>query len=1345
LTKLKTMKPFILLFAKLRCLLPVTLFLCLCLQVEAKILSPKFQRINYSQGLSDNKVNCVFKSSSGFVWIGTPMGLNRYDGIRIRNYFALPNVPNSLVDNNIENIMEDASGHLWIRTIKGYSIFDPFTETFDNNTALWMKQHAMSGEAARVATDEHRNLWILTANGQLYHYDFAKEQTRLLVARTHLPANQATDLQVKGREVLIAYNKGQILRLGFNGQKITRQTSFKLMPASTPSSDYNIYIDSRGQYWIYSNNILHHYDNRLRQWHSIDGYIVKGVGEDKNGRILLATDHEGMVVLSPDGKRKDQWLYDPSDPLSLPDNTLQTIYVDNLGIVWVGTYRMGLACYMSGNHYIDLLPLGDVCSMSQDHQGKLWLGFNDRGLGCYDLKTGSLTVFSRKQTHLGSDVVVATLCTDDGSLWLGTYQGGMACLRNGHYTVWRSKSSGLASDDVWALCQLPDKRIAVGTLGGGLQIYDPNRKHFTTYNTHNSKLPSDYISSLTLDHRGHLVIGHSRSVSLMRLSDMSIRNISPGRLVGNALQIEPSVNQVVADKRGLIWTATTMGLSVYESQTGRSYIVPLQGARPYVDVSGIVCDHNGRLWVTTADGLRCVMVSGKRGNRRFFITAFSQHDGVQTRLFNKRSMLCLSDGRVLAGGIDGVNVIEPVTSNSKSEQGNVIFSDFMLFDHLLKVGEEVNGHVVLKEAINESRHIVLRHNENNFSILLASTPVGEPIRERFIYRLKGLGDQWLTTSEDQNAVKFNNLSPGDYQLEVRRLYADGSPHPEVASLSITIKPPFYLSTWAWMLYFAIAVLLAIYIRRTYRRRREVAMERLEMKQQQELDEMKMTFFTNVSHELRTPLTLIMSPLPGIIAKESNAEIVNKLKLIQRNAYRMLGMVNDVLDLRRIIKGKEMLSKQRGDIVALTKGICKQFIGLTDKDVTLTFMSDAQSIILDFDHDKMDKIFTNLLSNAFKFMGSPGRIEVKVKLGESNMVLISVADNGPGIPEEDKKHLFDRFYQSRDNRQGGSGIGLNLVAVYTQMHGGTVSVEDNEKGGTVFTVTLPLGNAEIEGKKYVVARNGGADHEEKSLEAAGSQTTTPKYSVLVVDDNEDFVTFLRSELSADYHILVAANGKEALSVIMDERPDVILSDVMMPVMDGNELCKRLKSDPKTRSIPFVMLTAQLSEEDEIKSRKSGADDYLKKPFSMNLLRLHISQLIEKGQVSSPDGKVEPRISQTEITPENKKFVEKATEYVEKHLDDTSLSVESMSRDLGMSRVNLYRHLTAATGKKPTEFIRLIRLLHAEKLVMKSQLSVAEIAYSVGFSSPRYFTRCYKEQFGYLPSQYQKSNGKESENN
>ena len=1262
------------------------------LTAQGQIEVPHFFRLTYNDGLSDNKVNCIIKSHEGYIWAGTPQGLNRYDGFRIRAFYASPHDSHTLPDNNILNLYEDAEGQLWANTPAGHCRFNPKTEQVNRNTDQWLHQHHITGHLLMMDTDEKHNLWILSISpSRLFHYDFQhRRATSMKISARQL--NNVNSIHAEKGGLCLVYDNGALAWVNRNDGKIAWTDHYIPDHDATPNQHYRTISDKHGNRWAWAEGKAYYYQHSTHTWRLIYDKPVNDMTLDQEGHALLATDHNGLLIYDTTGKEINHYLNIPTDPRSLSDNTLQCLYVDDLGALWIGFYRMGMAVRATQHSLFALMPLGDICTMAQGRDGTIWLGTNDSGIEWYDLKK-DVRHISMNQSGLGSDVVVATLADKDGSMWFGTYQGGLAHLKNGKWTIYQQKNSPIAHDNVWALAQLHDGTIAIATLGGGLQLLDEKTGLFTSYNTHNSNIGSDYLASLSVAPNGTLAIGHSQGVSLMDPKSHKFVNINQhGDRKGNHLT-SLSVNQVFYDLSGRLWIANSSGLNVMDPKEQLLSTVDLQGLNAHTEVCALTEDHYHNIWATTSDGLKRISIKNQQGSVQYLVTSFGRAGGLQNRLFNKRSILCLRDGRILVGGIDGVNIVLPWSVRQQQSKARLIFSGLSLFDRIVGVGDSVNGHVVLTESLNDSRKIVLNHDENTFSILLATTLAGQQAQPHILYRLRGYESKWSAAPSNDPSIHFTNLSPGRYTLEVRLTNADGTPSAHIDKLKIEIRPPFYLQSWAITFYLLLTCLLAWDIHRRLRLRRINELQAMELRKQKEVEEAKIDFFTNISHELRTPLTLILSPLERMMRQDYDATTLRQLRLIQRNARQLLMMVNKMLDLRRMMRGKEKVKLTTGDLISYIHELSEPFAALSDKGITLTV--------------------TNLLSNAYKYTPAGGRVDITVRLTQQKQVSISVADNGPGVSDKDKPHLFERFYQGEDGKtHQGSGIGLNLTWEYANMLGGTIKVEDNKGGGAIFTITLPADDLKAEGDGYVQALENDHTPEETAVTANSNNVVNDNQrqqlsTLLLVDDNSDFLNFLSEELQNNYRILKAENGKAALEVIRHETPDLVITDVTMPVMDGNELCRSIKENDKTHHIPVMVLTARLADENEIESRECGADDYIKKPFSMDLFKLHIEQLLRQGRITD-EGKVDPKISKTAITTQDETFIDKATRYVEEHLGDPDMTVEQMSDYMAMSRVQLYRRMVSVTGKTPSEFIRLVRLRHAERLLVQSPPATSHAA-------------------------------------
>lgn len=1182
----------------------------------------EFRSLNVGDGLAGCRVNCITKDQQGFLWFGTDAGLSRFDGFRFQNFFCSSADASSLRSDQVNNIQEDAEGHLWVQTVAGYCVYNPETEKFDRNLPEWMAQCGLRKLPDEIFIDQKRNFWMVVKGVGCYYHDFSTEKTvffkfgkskaaLLGKVKGQIPFGEINGFAERGNTLVATYNNGMLVRLDAAKQQVVWVTR---CPSTThaPFQYYTTFIDSHYNYWVSNGtNITQIYCSASHRWFNgakecfaawglkgilngtsvgtVNDFLIRDIKEDGAGRLWVATEHDGLYVIDLQRKAFDHVLAWQDKSNALPDNTLENIFIEKSGAVWLGTYKNGVAYYSPSLSLYATLPLGDICTMVQDLNGNYWCGTNDQGIVCYNPLTGNKQVYGKEQMHLGSVVVVCSLRAKDGSLWFGSFDGGLTHYKNGTFTSYQAKSGGLVNNSVWALLEDKQGRIIIGTLGSGIQVLTPSTGHFVNINSRNSALKSDYIASLCLDNQGRIVVGHSMGVSFLNPKNLKITNFtktSQGETFSN-----PMVSQVLVDRRGMLWNANMSGVDVYDPKCDKIYHV---NATPQ-KACALVEDKRGDVWATLARSLVRIHVDvdKKTDGIQFFTTDYDELDGLQTRSFNYRSIMLDRQGSIVAGGQDGINIL-PMSKVSKTvSHARALFSGMVLFDHPLRVGEDYNGHMVLEKSLNETRKLVLEHSDNAFSILLASDSVVVPQKSRFLYRLKGFNDdKWLMTVESQPSVTYTNLSAGKYVLQVKVVNRDGSVSQEVSELEIVIRPPFWLSWWAILLYLLLiagCVWLAWYFF-IYRKMEQIKVQQQlsEAEHKHQLDEAKLSFYAEVSHDLRTPLALVLSPVKVMLDKEEDPGKAKSLQLIYRNAKKLLDLVNKTLDLHMIESLKQM-----------------------------------------------------------------------------------VGDNQP----------------------------LNTVE-------------------TPLEETANVGLTQL-------------------LSQMNSKLKQGEYEVLVVDDSEDFLSFMTEALSDTYKVRTAVNGKDALSKIAEHKPDIILSDVMMPEMDGNELCRAVRENPKTERIPFVMLTARLSMEAKIEGMTSGADDYITKPFNFDLLNLRIYNLIKWRHATPVGQKIEPQIKQVEITSVDERLVKDATAFVEENLGNTELTVEMMSEKLGMSRVNLYKRLLSVSGSTPSEFIRTIRLRHAEQLLREGKYNVSEVAYMVGFNNPRYFSKYFAEAYGMYPSQYRNS--------
>ena len=946
------------------------------------------------------------------------------------------------------------------------------------------------------------------------------------------------------------------------------------------------------------------------------------------------------------------------------------------------------------------------------------------------------------------------LKSKDGKLWVGTFNGGLYCMNGSQVRSYKEGTgNALASNNVWALVEDDKGRIWIASLGGGLQCLEPLSGTFETYTSNNSALLENNVTSLCWVDDNTLFFGTaSQGVGTM---DMRTREIKKIQGQSDSMKLSnDAVNHVYKDSRGLVWIATREGLNVYD--TRRHMFLDLS---PVAEAKGnfiaaITEDQERNMWVSTSRKvIRVTVASDGKGSYLFDSRAYNSEDGLQNCDFNQRSIKTLHNGIIAIGGLYGVNIFAPDHIRYNKMLPNVMFTGLSLFDEAVKVGQSYGGRVLIEKELNDVENVEFDYKQNIFSVSFASDNYNLPEKTQYMYKLEGFNNDWLTLPVGVHNVTFTNLAPGKYVLRVKAINSDGYVGIKEATLGIVVNPPFWMSWWAYSLYAAglVVVLFLARYRMLKREREKFHLQQIEneVAKNEEINNMKFRFFTNVSHELRTPLTLIISPLEGMLKETTDELQSTRLQLMYRNAQRLLHLVNQLLDFRKGEMSTHQLSLSEGDIISYVHSVCNSFLLMADKKhIQFSFFSGIDTFSMAFDADKVGKIVMNLLSNAFKFTPEGGRVTVMIEhvTGTPDTLEIKIADTGIGISDVDKEHIFDRFYQADHKgveETTGNGIGLSLVRDFVTLHEGEVKVFDNIGTGSVFVIQFPVKHVETQVQLPEETGMSVGDEEDREMKEEVREETGRKDFplLLVVDDNEDFRIFMRYSLELQYRVKLAVNGNEAWEMMQEELPDLVISDVMMPQMDGNELCRLIKQDKRTAHIPVILLTARQNTEAKLEGLQTGADDYVTKPFNMTILVLRIRKLIELSRYHRvTQGMIDPAPSEIVITSLDEKLIEKAIKYVEDNMSRTELSVEELSRELGMSRVHLYKKLLQITGKTPIEFIRVIRLKRAAQLLRESQLHVSEVAFEVGFNNPKYFSRYFKDEFGVLPSVYQEKEGK-----
>jgi signal transduction histidine kinase/ligand-binding sensor domain-containing protein/AraC-like DNA-binding protein len=1336
----------------------------------------QFQRINVRHGLSHNMVHDFVKDTKGFMWFATSSGLNRYDGYTIKVFRNIPGDTTSLLTNEVRRMFEGPDENIWINSSSGNNVYNPRTENFHRNTDALLRKYGVSnGLVTLVKKDTKGNFWFMHYNQGLFYYKTREEKTIRLV---HDPANaesiasmdMASLSEDPDGNFWLIHKNGIFEKLDGRSFKVTYRNQALHKRYKKDLYEYSIMNDSDGDAWIFTNSNLGCFyfnknDQTIRDVNStskirLNSNIVRSVVEDNQGLIWVATDHGGVTVIDKKNDFNVQYVvHDEFDEKTLSENSINAMYKDNEGIIWIGTFKNGVSYYHENifrfqlfRHYTsqpESLPFNDVNTFAEDRDGNLWIGTNGGGLIHYNRKTNRFKQYLHKPSDPNSpstNVIVSLKVDHEGVLWIGTYYGGLNRFDGKRFSHFKHTSDpkSLGDDSVWEILEDSNKNLWIGTLRGGADVFNRSRGEFTHYRSGDfNSIHTNYVPALLEDKEGNIWLGTGYGIEFLERSTGRFvhylnRQDDPTSVSNN------SILSLLQDSRGMIWVGTQDGLNLFDpaTKTFRTFR-ELQGL-PSNQVITIVEDNDQNLWMSTPNGLsKLVIDRDDNGNMTFVFKNYDESDGLQGKAFNENAMLKLSTGALVCGGSQGFNIFHPNAIGTNAALPKVVLTDFQVFNKSIGIGEALNNNVILDQSISDISKITLKPANNIFSIEFAALNFFHPDKSQYRYKLEGFNKEWLTTDARQRRVTFTNLDPGEYVFKVRASNSDGLWSEEETTVKILALPPFWKSPIAFVLY-AIFILGALLLARWLiltkeRMNHRIQLERQEAHRMHELDMMKIKFFTNVSHEFRTPLTLILTPLEKILKQTEEGEQKNQFQLIHRNARRLLNLVNQLLDFRKMEVQEIKLNTSEGDVVQYIQDLTHSFSDLSEKkNIKFSFSTSIQHLETFFDQDKIEKILFNLLSNAFKFTPENGEVKVELNLKyilNDSYLEINVKDTGIGIPSDKHEKIFDRFFQHELPTtlvNQGSGIGLSITKEFVKLHGGQISVQSEVGEGSCFTVLIPV--REIPHQVTVRVEK------EISIEESVMNGTVHENAalpvVLLVEDNEDFRFYLKDNLRMQYSIIEASNGKEGFYRAVHSIPDLIVSDVMMPEMNGIEFCKRVKGDPRVSHIPVILLTARSSEEQKLEGFETGANDYITKPFSFEILQSRIRNLItEREKFHKVFQKhMDVKANDIKITSMDEKLIQNAIRIVEEHIGDPDFSVEGLSRELGMSRVHLYKKLLSITGKSPIEFIRTIRLQRAAQLLEKSQLTVSEVAYQVGFNNPKYFTKYFKDEFNILPSAY-----------
>ncbi|WP_343672312.1 two-component regulator propeller domain-containing protein [Chitinophaga sp.] len=1327
-----------------------------------------FSRLNTYNGLSHNQVNSILKDSDGYLWFGTTYGLNRYDGYSCKIFRNDHNDSTSLIHNNIISLFPLPDRRMWLSTMGGVCIYNPDTERFDADyngylTAIGLPAGSISG----IVKGNAGRYWFIYDSQGLFLYSSGDKSVKRIVTPGTVPPvdNIATVNETTDGKLWIVYRSGQLQEYDIRQRKIIFYSN-ALKQQGKGENYYKLFIDKDGDVWVWcyqsglflftpkDNNII-----RIGKSSSpakLKSDQVSEVTQDNNGLIWVGTDHGGVALIDKKNGFKTTFLLsDPNDPKSISQNSITAMYKDDRGLMWLGTYKQGVSYYNSGivqfpyySHQESdpqSLQYNDVNRFVEDRHGNIWIGTNGGGLIYFDRTRNTFRQYladPQNKNSLSSNVIVSMCLDHEGILWIGTYLGGLNSFDGKMFTRYlhnENDSSSLADDTVWEIFEDRENRLWIGTLGSGLDHFDRTGNHFLHYKRQGGE---NFISAILEDKKGDLWIGTSGGIVVFKKGKSP--NVFYQHSNRKSSLSDNGILCLLEDSKGQIWVGTREGLNLFNAKTGEFQTFTISDGLPDNLILNILEDAHQTLWISTPSGLCNAIPKQQNGHTTFSVINYDETNNLQNREFNENAALRTRSGELIFGGPSGFNIINPATTKSVIHRPVIVFTGFQILDKNIAPGERINNRVLLERALSQVESIDLKYKENFFSIDFAAIDFSHNHNDKYAYMLEGFNTDWLYTDDNQRRATYTNLNPGHYTFKVKVLDRSGA-WSEIKTLQLNILPPFWRTPFAYLVYFLIAAGLFWLIRRItldrIKMRFEVEQQRREVERAHALEQLKTKFFTNVSHEFRTPLSLIIAPLNKIIKNTGDPAQVEQLNLVKRNAGRLLNLVNQLLDFRKMEVQEIKLHPAIGDIVSFCKESTLSFNDIAaNKKIQLSFSSNIEKLEIYFDNDKIEKILFNLLSNAFKYTYDSGKVSVDLKYSTAEdgdgTISISVKDTGIGIPRNQHEKIFERFFQTEvpgTMVNQGTGIGLAITKEFVKLHNGTIHVESETGQGTCFTVSLPA--RKIYASPQPVSTQVTATEEEQLMLEEGKKASKKK-TVLVIEDNEDLRFYLKDNLKDQYHVEEATNGVDGWEKIKRLNPDLVVSDVMMPLMDGVELTGKMKSETLTAHIPIILLTAMGSEEKHLAGLKAGANDYITKPFTFEILSSRINNLLVQQQVLKKrfQKQIEVNPEEVTITPVDEKFLKQALDIIEKQIDNPDFSVDEFSKEMFMSRVTLYRKINSLTGKSPLDFIRSVRLKRAARLLEKSGMSIAEIAYQVGFNNPKIFSKLFKEEFSTTPSDY-----------
>ena len=1368
----------------------------LCLFASYAQTNISFTSLSTKDGLSSNTVNAILKDRYGIMWFATEDGLNKFDGTNFTVYRTKPSDKKSLQANDIVALHEDKEANLWVGTSGGS--LSMYNRTYDNFVTYPANQGTNSIDnnvVLSICSDSSGKIWV----GHYAGVNILDPKTKK-IEKLYLRGGQKFS---KAVTALFRDSKNQIWIGSTNGLYLfssshKQLSEFYTTPAdkgSISGNDVRVIIeDKQKKIWIGTNNGLSlfqpngtflNYRHNDSNNNSLTNSDINSLAVEADNKLWVGTAN-GLNIIDSETGRIIQIKFDSQNVHDLTAKTLKSLLIDREGINWIGSYRGGVIKYDKNLNFFNLVksnpfdPKGllapVVTSFAETPNGKIFVGTDGGGLSIFNPASKTFQQI-KLNTKLPADkrqlVILALETIDNNQLLAATYLDGLFII-DPETSKYQQLTSGNGPDDLNSneiFCIEKDSygNRWIGTNGNGICVLNKENKVIVRY-TPTPKQVNDkilaangYIRAILEDKKGNIWIAtHGGGLAMLQPQTEKFTVYT----MGNSKLPDDKVLSILEDHKGNLWVGTLGGgLGLFNKQTNQFTVISEQEGLLNNTIYKILEDQKGILWISTNRGLSSYDPLTKS------FANYTYHNGVQHNNFINGSGLKTSNGYLFFGGLDGFNYFNPEQLKKNILAPPVLITELRISNKPVLPSEDGP----IKENISLVKRIDLNYRQN-FSLSFVGLNYTTPEQNNYAYKLEGFDKDWNYIGA-ANSASYTNLDPGVYTFHVKASTNIGVWNTKGTSIKIIVRPPLWRTIYAYLFYALAIVSIFIYLRRRsiqkiqrkYIQKQEqfrAEQERKDAQRIHELDQMKIKFLTNLSHEFRTPISLILGPVETILAEQKENAFSSQLNMIKRNGRRLLNLVNQLLDFRKMEEQELKLQTENGELISFIHEVYESFQDLSErKKIHFTFSTGISSFYTQFDHDKIERILFNLLSNAFKFTPEDGSINLDIQKQSpssgSNVtwITLKVKDNGIGIPFDKKEIIFERFIQNTTNPSilnRGTGIGLSITKEFVKMHGGTIELESELGKGSTFTLLLPFTESTLNQNLIVLpaesTQTETSGNKEEAASEKNQQTGTVEDKnllplILLVEDNDDFRFYLKENLRTQYNVIEATNGLEGWQKTLSAHPKLIVSDIGMPEMDGIEFCRKIKNDKRTSHTPVILLTAFTGEKEQIKGLETGANDYITKPFNFEILSAKIKNLLvlNSSLQNTYSKRVEIVGSEVEVESTSDKLLQKIALYIEDNLTDTHLSVENLSRHVGMSRSSLYSKLLELTGQTPIEFIRSVKLNKAAQLLEKSDMTIAEIAYTVGFATPNYFAKSFKAKFNILPSDYMNKKRKEKKEN